>query len=59
MLTIILCYINAKYNHDYQGMFLVTFLLDVELIQIYYFPTMGMECLMDQDFNIDLLLTHE
>lgn len=34
MLTILLAFINAKYKHDYQILFVFTFFLDIFLIDL-------------------------
>ena len=33
MITLILAWINAKYYHDYQGVFVAAFILDLALIE--------------------------
>jgi len=34
MLTVLLAWINAKYEHDYEILFVGTFLIDIQLISL-------------------------
>ncbi len=34
MLTILLAWINAKYNHEYEVLFLATLIIDVSIINM-------------------------
>lgn len=41
MLTLLLALINAKYKHDYEGLFFFTFIIDLVLLNTVYSLVVG------------------